>query len=210
MMLVYIHGNNATARSFNFIQERLAGQPSIKLEYDSGRGFYRNLARMQEELAGVDDIFFVAHSLGGIYALHLANALDGNVLGGVTMSTPYGGSEVAALVQFVLPFSRVIQEIRPGSAPIREANRIAIRWPWTNIVTIRGHTPLMPSRNDGVVTLDSMRFRDDMQLIELPVGHFEVLLSDEAVAVIAAELERARAAPRQEVLPAPAQRRSGS
>ena len=95
MNLVYIHGNHATADSFNFIRSKLRGHNDILLEYDSSHGFYTNHATMLEQLRGLDDVFFVAHSLGGIHALHLADELGSRVMGGVTMSTPYGGSEAA-------------------------------------------------------------------------------------------------------------------
>ena len=73
MNLVYIHGNHATADSFNFIRSKLPGHNDILLEYDSGHGFYTHHAPMLDRLHGLDDVFFDAHSLGGIHALHLAH-----------------------------------------------------------------------------------------------------------------------------------------
>ena len=188
MNLVYIHGNHATADSFNFMRSKLSGYNDIVLEYDSAHGFYSNHATMLERLAGKPDLFFIAHSLGGIHALYLAAELSGQVLGGVTMSTPYGGSEAAELVACLMPFSQVLQDIRPRSAPILDGKRIALDVPWTNLVSTAGASPFMLAANDGVVTQDSMRHREDIQLVDIACNHFEIVLNQNALAVIQCEI----------------------
>jgi pimeloyl-ACP methyl ester carboxylesterase len=189
MNLVYIHGNHATADSFNFIRSRLTGHNDILLEYDSSHGFYTNHATMLERLEGLDDVFFVAHSLGGIHALHLADELGSRVVGGVTMSTPYGGSEAAEMVACLLPFSQVLRDIRPRSAPIVAGRNMSVTVPWTNLVSTGGGSPFMLAANDGVVTLGSMRHRSDIQMVDIDCNHFEIVLNPEAVAVIEREIE---------------------
>lgn len=190
MNLVYIHGNHATADSFNFIRSKLSGHNDILLEYESSHGFYSNHATMLERLAGKSELFFIAHSLGGIHALHLAAELGDQVLGGVTMSTPYGGSEAAEMVACLLPFSQVLKDIRPRSAPILDGKRIALNVPWTNLVSTAGASPFMLAANDGVVTHDSMRHRDDIQLVDIACNHFEIVLNQEALSVIQGEIAR--------------------
>lgn len=192
MNIVYIHGNRATVDSFNFFRTQLAEYRDVVLEYDGADGFYNNHQAMLERLRGLKDLLFVGHSLGGIHALHLANELQDNVVGGVTLSTPYGGSEAAEVVKYLLPFNQVLQDIHPRSAPILDSNAIEILHPWTNIVSTKGHSMFMMSANDGVVTQNSMRHRDDMQLVEVESNHFEILLSYQAVNIIRktiAELE---------------------
>jgi pimeloyl-ACP methyl ester carboxylesterase len=184
MNIVYIHGNRQSADSFNFIRSQLSGYQETLLEYDSADGFYHNHHAMLQQLEGLENIFFIAHSLGGIHALHLANELSGKVLGGVTLSTPYGGSEAAQLIKYMMPFSQVFKDIHPRSAPILEASRFEIQHPWTNLVSIRGDSPLMLAANDGVVTHDSMRHRDDIKLVDVESNHFEIVLNQEAVDII--------------------------
>ena len=188
MNLVYIHGNHATADSFNFIRSRLPGHHDILLEYDSSHGFYTNHAVMLDRLDGLDDVFFVAHSLGGIHALHLAHELGARVIGGVTMSTPYGGSEAAEMVACLLPFSQVLKDIRPRSAPIIAGRGMALTVPWTNLVSTSGSSPFMLAANDGVVTLGSMRQRSDIRLVDIDCNHFEIVLNEKAIAVIEGEI----------------------
>lgn len=184
MNIVFIHGNRATSDSFNFIRTQLHGHNEIVLDYDGEDGFYNNQKEMLEQLQGVDDIFFIAHSLGGIHALHLANELADRVLGGVTLSTPYGGSEAAEVVKYMLPFNQVLKDIHPRSTPIVEGKAFEILHPWANVVSTKGHSAFMMSANDGVVTQKSMRHREDITLLEVESNHFEILLSNETIEII--------------------------
>lgn len=184
MNIVYIHGNRASAESFNFIRTQLPHYEAILLEYDSEDGFYNNHGKMVDQLKGVNDIFFVAHSLGGIHALHLANQAPERIRGGVTLSTPYGGSEIAEFAKYFFPFSQVLKDIHPRSNPIVEANGFTALPPWTNVVSVRGNSPLIGAANDGVVTRSSMRHRDDIRLVEVQSNHYEVVLSEETLSII--------------------------
>ena len=182
MNLVYIHGANATSESFNHIRDKIGS--GIDINYDSRNGFENNLKDMLSLLKDVKDIAFIAHSLGGIYALHIANALPANVSGAVTISTPYGGAKVAEYVQYFLPFSRLMRDIGPSSWVMRQSDKIKIQHPWTNIVTVRGQSPFMNEPNDGVVTIDSQKHHADMELVEVEYNHYEVVLSDKVIDII--------------------------
>jgi pimeloyl-ACP methyl ester carboxylesterase len=182
MTLVYIHGASATSESFNYIRSKIGD--GIAINYDSRNGFENNLKSIKKEIRHLKDIFFVAHSLGGIYALHLANAIPKQVLGAVTLSTPYGGAEVADFAKFFLPFSRLMRDIGPSSWAMRQADNIKIQHPWTNVVTVKGQSPFMAGSNDGVVTISSMRHHADMELVEVDYNHYEVVLSDQIVNII--------------------------
>jgi len=190
MTLVYIHGASATSDSFNYIRSKLGS--GIDINYDSRNGFENNLTEIQTQLADVDNIAFVAHSLGGIYALHIANAIPKQVLGAVTLSTPYGGAEVADYAKFFLPFSRLMRDIGPSSWAFKQADKIKIQHPWTNIVTVKGQSPFMMSHNDGVVTVDSQKHHEDMELVEVDYNHYEVVLSDVVVKLIKERVNKFR------------------
>jgi pimeloyl-ACP methyl ester carboxylesterase len=182
MQLVYIHGASATSESFNYIRSKIGD--GISINYDSRNGFENNLNEMKEQLSKVKDAFFIAHSLGGIYSLHLANAMPKQVKGAVTLSTPYGGAEVAEFAKFFLPFSRLMRDIGPSSWAMKEARNIKIQHPWTNVVTVKGQSPFMAEANDGVVTIASMKHHADMELVEVDYNHYEVVLSDQIVNII--------------------------
>ena len=182
MTLVYIHGASATSESFNYIRSKLGS--GIDINYDSRNGFENNLTEMIEQLKNVKDMAFVAHSLGGIYSLHIANAMPNNVKGAVTLSTPYGGAEVADFAQFFLPFSRLMRDIGPSSWAFKQASKIKIQHPWTNIVTVKGQSPFLLSHNDGVVTIASQKHHEDMELVEVDYNHYEVVLAEPVVNII--------------------------
>ena len=181
-MLVYIHGANATANSFNFLRPQLGD--GMVLSYDSRNGFRNNLEKLRSQLNGYDDITFIAHSLGGVYALHLADQMPNRVRQGITMSTPYGGHYVALVAKMMMPFEQLLYDIGPSSWPMDSLRSISLRWPWTNIVTVNGNVPWLHSPNDGVVTIESQRHRMDMELIEVELNHYEVMLSPLSVEII--------------------------
>ena len=188
MKLVYIHGANATSESFNYIKSKLGN--GLDINYDSRNGFENNLKDMKSTLQDCKDIVFIAHSLGGIYSLHLANNMPGNVKGAVTLSTPYGGAEVADYAQYFLPFSRLMRDIGPSSWVMKQANRIKIQHPWTNIVTVKGQSPFMHEPNDGVVTIASQKHHADMELVEVDYNHYEVVLAEPVIKIIKERIKK--------------------
>lgn len=190
MKLVYIHGHGASSDSFNFIRSEVVGHDEICLEYDSKNGFAANLAAMVEQLNDATDIFFVAHSLGGLYALHLADKLGDQVAGAVTMATPYGGSEAALALNFISP-QQIYKDIHPVAGPITQGRNIDLHalHHWTAIVTTKGHSKFMATANDGIVTVDSMRSRRGVKFIEVESNHHEVIQSRHSVDIIKAALK---------------------
>jgi pimeloyl-ACP methyl ester carboxylesterase len=188
MKLVYIHGANATSESFNYIKNKLG--TGLDLNYDSRNGFENNLKDMQATLNGYTDIVFIAHSLGGIYALHLANNMPEVIKGAVTLSTPYGGAEVADYAQYFLPFSRLMRDIGPSSWAMKQASKIKIQHPWTNIVTVKGQSAFMHEPNDGVVTIASQKHHEDMELVEVDYNHYEVVLAEPVIKIIKERIKK--------------------
>jgi pimeloyl-ACP methyl ester carboxylesterase len=187
MKTVYIHGASATGESFNYIRSQMPGD-DIVLEYDSRNGFDNNLDIMIEQLESVDEMFFVCHSLGGIYALHIADYYRDRVQGAFTLSTPYGGAEIADYAKYFYFFSRLLKDIGPRSGPMTKADKIDITWPWTNVVTTKGSAPWIIEPNDGVVTLSSQRAHKDMELVDVDYNHYEVVLAPSIVEIIRARL----------------------
>jgi pimeloyl-ACP methyl ester carboxylesterase len=184
MLLVYIHGASATSESFNYIRQHIKGN-ELLINYDSRNGFEKNLENMRALLSAQKNMFFICHSLGGIYALHLADLFSNQVSGAITLSTPYGGAEVADVAKYFLPYSRLLKDIGPTSWAMKAARSIAIDKPWTNVVTTQGSAPWIPAPNDGVVTISSQRKREDiMDLIELDCNHYEVVLNDQVIEII--------------------------
>ena len=193
-MIVYIHGANATAASFTHIRQYVRDyfdEPCIMLEYKSENGFENNLNLMKGQLDDADRLFFVSHSLGGIYSLHLANYYKETTKGGISLSTPYGGSKEADYAKYFLPFSRLMRDIGPMSKPVAVAKKLPAPPNWTQVVTTVGQSPWITEPNDGVVTVESMKFRKDFELVEVPLNHYEVVISDQVVEIVLDRIKRA-------------------
>lgn len=186
-MIVYIHGASATAESFTHIRQYVRDtfdEPDTMLEYKSSDGFDHNLEQMKGKLDGEERLFFISHSLGGIYALYLANWYRETTHGGVSLATPYGGSEQADFARYFLPFNQLMKDVGTMSHPMREASYLTAPPNWTQIVTTTGQSPWIQEPNDGVVTLKSMRSRTDFELVEMDLNHYEVVISDRVVELI--------------------------
>jgi pimeloyl-ACP methyl ester carboxylesterase len=193
MVLVYIHGASASSESFNYIREHISGNDLV-INYDSRNGFEKNLADMRYQLEKHSKIFFICHSLGGIYALHLANEIPDQVVGAVTLSTPYGGAEVADIAKYFMPFSRLLKDIGPNSWVMRQTGKIKVTHPWCNIVTTKGTSPWIAQPNDGVVTIASQQHHgQDMELIDLAHNHYEVVLNKQVIQIIKDRINRIHA-----------------
>lgn len=186
-MIVYIHGASATAATFTHIRQYVRDhfeEPDIMLEYNSSNGFENNLEAMKGALNDAERLFFISHSLGGIYALYLANHYYETTHGGVSLSTPYGGSREADFARYFLPFNQLMRDIGVMSTPMRDSRKLPAPPNWTQVVSTVGQSPWIHDNNDGVVTLESMRFRTDFEQIEVPLNHYEVVISDQVVEII--------------------------
>ena len=193
-MIVYIHGASATAESFTHIRQYVRDhfeEPDMLLEYKSEDGFANNIARMKGQLDDADRLFFISHSLGGIYALYLANHYKETTHGGVSLSTPYGGSKEADFARYFLPFNRLMKDVGTMSKPMIVARELPAPRNWTQVVTTVGQSPWIHDPNDGVVTIESMRYRKDFEQVDVPLNHYEVVISDRVVKIILDRIQRA-------------------
>ena len=78
----------------------------------------------------------------------------------------------------------MFKDIGRRSDPIREANEIELDIPWTQIVSTAGSVPYHNGPNDGVCTIESMRHRTDMNIIEVNNTHYETMVSDKVGDII--------------------------
>lgn len=183
--VIFIHGANSTSSSFNYIKSCCHFNNVEDFDYSVQQRFFLNLTDMTERLSFIDGpIFFIAHSLGGIFALLLADQFSDRIKGAVTISTPYGGSSIADFIKFLVPNNQFLREIGPSAEPISQSREVEIRWPWINLVSTRGHVPWILGDNDGVITLDSMRNHTKLETIDIAANHYEILLHDQVIKII--------------------------
>ena len=187
--VVWIHGANQTSLSFAYLRSRLPNWDCTLINYSSLNNFYHNLANMIVELENKGPLFIVGHSLGGIYALHLAKQLD--VVGAVSISTPFRGSSTADWAKYVVPAYQLFRDVGRRSRPIIDGHKVDITIPWTQIISTTGSVPYHSGPNDGVVTIASMEHRsNDMEIIHVNNTHYEVVCSDEVAKIIQERYER--------------------
>ena len=124
--------------------------------------------------------------------MHLAHHLSTQVLGAVTLSTPYGGSREADYIKYFLPFNQLMKDVGSHSNPILKLSKITIPSNWTNIITTSGNNPWRLESNDGVVTHTSMRHFKDMELVDLPLNHYEVVVSNRTVKIIKDRIKKVK------------------
>lgn len=189
--IVWIHGANQSSNSWNYIREKINHPREILVNYSSTEKFYNNLSTMIEQI-GNEPIFVVGHSLGGIYALHLLKHC--NVIGAVSVSTPFRGSSAADWAKFIVPQYQLFKDIGRRARPIIEANSIKINIPWKQIVSTTGAVPYLKEDNDGVCTIGSMEHRkQDMECVHVPHTHYEVMCSN----IVVNEIEKSYSSTKQ-------------
>lgn len=181
--VVWLHGANQTSNSFNYLRNCLPNWDCTLINYNSQNGFYENLTEMVNELDCKKPTFIIGHSMGGLYALHLTQHI--NVVGAVSISTPYRGSSMADWAKYIVPNYKLFRDVGRRSLPIQEGHEIEIDIPWTQIISTTGSVPYYNEPNDGVCTIASMEYRkDDMKIIYVPHTHYEVVCSSQVAEII--------------------------
>lgn len=185
MRIVYIHGAKASSRSFAYIQKNIKAKDALFIEYDHEQSAFKNLAEMKDIISDIKKpICYITHSLGGVYATYLQDAIDNSAMV-ISLATPFAGSEIAVWSRMFLPQYQLFTDIVPSSQFIRESRNTPIRVPWTQVVTTDGEVPWLRGANDGIVTRDSMLSRsDEMEIIEVDRNHYEIVQSQRVVEII--------------------------
>ena len=184
---VFIHGANQSRICWNYVikELELSSNDYTCIEYSSINSFNDNVDSMSDIIDKIPDgSCFIGHSLGGIYAIHLYKHHPAKFKQAITISTPFGGSGAADYLRYMSPNTQLLKDVGRRSLPITTAFDIDINIPWTQIVTVRGNSPWLRSRNDGVVTERSMIIRDDLNYIEVLANHYEVLVFDPVIDII--------------------------
>jgi hypothetical protein len=183
-MYIFIHGANATSKSFNYIIKELNLNETIMINYNSNDGFYFNLEQIIKNIKKYNNDSFniISHSLGGIYAIHLTKYINVNKV--VSMSTPFNGSSFADWAKYLLPNYQLFRDVGVNTMPIIESNNIEIKIPWIQLVSTSGKVPWLVGDNDGIVTYMSMTSRNDVQYHKLPYNHYEIMCVPQTVQII--------------------------
>ena len=190
LSVIWIHGANQSGLSFQYLRSLTRFKNELVVEYDTSNKFHSNLEMLSKEINQVRGPYFIiGHSLGGLYALHLTKHVE--IAGAVSISTPFAGSWTADWARFFVPAYQLFREVGRRSIPIKESKDITLNIDWTQIVSVKGNVPYHGGQNDGVCTIKSMKSRKDMELIEVPHTHFEVMCSDLVAEIILNRYQKA-------------------
>lgn len=175
-IIVYIHGLNCTSRIFNYMQDRLPDHDAILINYDSTGRVEDSYDFIISKIPKAIPITIISHSLGGILS-HLIATRDNhvNVKKMITMSTPFGGSSLAAFMKWIYPNYEVLKDISPNCKIIQEVNGAIPTCKFLSFVTTKNGTPYISGTNDGVVTVKSQMQCTPSDRVFVDSNHFEVV-----------------------------------
>ena len=97
---------------------------------------------------------------------------------------------MADWARYMFPNYKLFKEIGTKSIPVTEGKKITVNIPWTQLVSTTGRVPWMIPNNDGVVTIRSQKSRTDMEVIELPYNHYDIMCAPETVKIIKETLNK--------------------
>lgn len=181
MKVILIHGANATKVCWNWIGSKISKQD--RFEWNMMSDPEENLLAMEEKLT--EPSIVVGHSMGGLYAWHLAQRNPKLVVEGISVATPWGGiiqADIWKLFNFSTPWLRMVSRLEPWTT---ECRLLEPPVKWTNVVCTHGFSLLGLGANDGVVTVSSqLELSQPWAKVELDYGHNEVLQSQELLDLI--------------------------
>ena len=183
MKIVYIHGANATPRSFNFIQSSLPYHEQLNISYNVETPLQENINNIINEIqtnVGNREFHIIGHSLGGVIAVGLHNKFN-NLNKTFSMSAPFGGSKFIDYLKWICPGYRLFSDLKTSSPIIREIRKTKIHKPFIQVVTSGGGNPLFGEPNDGTVSVSSQIILENIKYLHYELHHFEVLLSHKIV-----------------------------
>ena len=172
--IVYIHGFNCSSKIFNHLHSQLPKHKATFVEYNTIRPIEDSVTTAFEE-SPEEPFYIIGHSLGGIVGFLLATHSNLNVEGIVSISTPFGGSDVAGKLKWFYPGIKVFKDLSPGSDIIRSLPKLKLPCPFLSIVSIAGGLTMLAEENDGVVTVESQRAVSATRRVDVNSNHFEAV-----------------------------------
>jgi len=185
MQIIFLHGAWSSSKVFNYaIQNLKLTNEYSTLEYSTSKDFDENLNLLFEQIKKYESVFFVGHSLGGIYALHLADRIKDKCKGGLTVATPYGGISSAMIFRLFYPKEPVFKYLDPMSNVVWHNTVAKHPKNWTQIVCKGSSVPWIREDNDGVTSVASQTWVSGIEMKFVNNGHHDILQDPEFVKLI--------------------------
>jgi len=181
--IVWIHGLNSSACSFNYLRAMLPNHNITAITYKSHQPLLESIAQVKKQLPK-GRICLVGHSLGGLIAVLLAAEYEGRVDKLVTLSAPFAGSKAANFFRWLPGHPAVLKDIVPLAENILAISRLKLETPTLSIISVRGELVPISEPNDGVVSVASQKALKFGKKVEVNTSHFEILLANETVQLV--------------------------
>lgn len=195
MELVFIHGANGSSQVWNYMGSQFTDHNKTFIDYNSFNQFEENLANQVAQLVKKKNIFFITHSMGGIYAYYLRTIFSNQCLGAVTISAPYGGTAISNTMKLVFPFYHhpLWEDTCLQSPLIHRMKSFPVPQNWHQIVCSTKRTFFPLEENDGLITKKSQMALKGINYIHLDDTHYEVVQSTKALEIIKTIVEKTAA-----------------
>lgn len=180
----YIHGANCSRLSFAHFEKLLPKHNVNHIEYEPKNSIPTLLDHVTTSLPYDKPISIIGHSLGGVLAVLMSQracSVNFKIEKIVTLASPFGGSKAANILKWIHPEHRFLNDLSQYSDIILNLQNKGAIVPTLNIISTAGSLPIMGEPNDGIVSVASQRALYGAEQHELPVNHFEILLSPESV-----------------------------
>jgi pimeloyl-ACP methyl ester carboxylesterase len=175
--ILWIHGFGGSPESFGYLKLALPKHDSILAHYTSGPSIEDTYESVLSSLNIDEPVHIVGHSLGGIIGYLLASRGEIPVKSLTSISTPFGGSDMANKLKWFYPSMRIFSDLSPKSAIIKEVQTPLSACPFISLISTHGNLPFMSPPNDGVVSIASQETSVAKKKIKIDVNHFEILQS---------------------------------
>lgn len=182
MKILYIHGAGASPLSFKYISEHI-DIPALFMEYNLQNSLSENIILTKDFIKDEKDIICIGHSMGGLIAAGIKNCNSVKKI--ITISAPLGGVSGSTMLALFYPRTSIFKDLisyGPSLSSIRK-NSESVNKPHIAIVSTHGFD-FISHQNDCVVSVASQMAWQTPEYHKINLNHFEVLMSDETIAII--------------------------
>lgn len=172
--IVFLHGLNCSSKIFSFLHTQLPNHTPVFIDYQSQQPIQDSFAHIVRKLPK-KPFTIIGHSLGGVLGYLIASRTKMKVEKLVTISSPFGGSQVAGLLRWFYPHFSILRDLSPRSHVMKEIQEYPPLCPFLSLVSVSGHLPFISDKNDGVVTIQSQSCVYPTQRVEVQANHFEAV-----------------------------------